>query len=89
MNFNRNIALGLLLSSAHARSDWQTLTKTYDNGDVFTMRYYSYVPEDDPDVGAVFAPTLEINFKEAIKETDVVRLCLSYRHTLNKDSQGT
>ena len=43
------------------------------------MRYYTYVPEEDAGEGAVFAPTIEVNFAEPINEDDVVRLCLSYR----------
>ena len=50
------------------------------------MRWYSYVPEEDAEEGAVFAPTIEMNFKEALKETDVVRICLAYRASLEKDS---
>jgi hypothetical protein len=80
-----SLAVALLINSTDARSDWKSLKKEYD-GDKFAMRWYSYVPEEDPEEGAVFAPTLEVNFKEAIKETDVVRLCLAYRDTLTKDS---
>ena len=53
------------------------------------MRWFSYVPEEDAGEGAVFAPTIEVNFAEALKDTDVVRMCLSYRPASTKKADGT
>ena len=48
---------------------------------VFEMRYYSFVDENAAELGAIFAPTIQVTFAESEKPADdsVVRLCLSYR----------
>ena len=53
------------------------------------MRWYSYVPEEDAEEGAVFAPTIELNFAEKIPDDSVVRICLSYRASVTLGTDGT
>ena len=52
------------------------------------MRWYSYVPEENAEEGAVFAPTIEINFKDDVADDSVVRLCLSYRPAVTLGTNG-
>ena len=92
MNFlNKALAVALLTNDVNARTPWTTTTKTYPSGTSFTMRYFSYVDEEQADLGAIFAPTLEVTFSEAEAPTDdsVVRLCLSYRFTVSDAGTAT
>ena len=52
------------------------------------MRWYSYVPEEDAEEGAVFAPTIELNLAEKPADDSVVRLCLSYRASVTLGTDG-
>ena len=93
-NLFKSLTIALLTNSVEARTKWNIdspITRTYkDSADkemaTFNMRFYSYVDEEQADLGAIFAPTIEVKFAEeyAPKDTDVVRLCLSYR--LTKDA---
>jgi len=76
------------LNQTSARTKWQQISKDY-GGDKFEMRWYSYVPEEDAGEGAIFAPTLEINFKDPVPDDSVVRLCLSYRGAITLAPDGS
>jgi hypothetical protein len=86
-NLYTGTVIALFLNSADARTKWQEIEKDY-NGDKFAMRWYSYVPEEDAEEGAIFAPTIELNFKDSVDDNAAVRLCLSYRAAETLDPDG-